>query len=110
MFVFLCFLNDPGWRSRRAVTPSVLRAVAAVGHTPPLGLCDNNRADPSPPPPPIVPLPLQQQDDNLQVQPKHSSLGRVKGVILLYGAFNYKSRNPYLYVLRMDVDTQHLQY
>lgn len=94
MFVFSCVcLNDPGWWSQRAVTPSVLRAVAAVEHTLPSGLYDNNRADPCPHPPPVVVLSLQQQDGHPQVQQKHSSLN-VKGlVILLDGASDYKARN-----------------
>lgn len=32
MSLYVC-LNDPGWQSQRAVSPSVLRAVAAAGHT-----------------------------------------------------------------------------
>lgn len=48
------------------MTPSALRAVAAVGHTPPLGLYDDSRADPSPPPPPLALLP--QLDGHPQVQ------------------------------------------
>lgn len=70
VYVYLC-LSDPGWRSQRAATPCVLRAVAAVGHTPLSGFYDNNRADLSPHPPPTALHPHLQQDGQPQVQQKH---------------------------------------
>lgn len=65
------------------MTPYVLRAAEAVGHTLPLGLYDDNQADPSPPRPSLAVLPLQLQDGHPQVQLKQRCKNG-KGLVILY--------------------------
>lgn len=64
------------------MTPYVLRAVVAVGHTLPLGLYDS-QADRSPPRPSLAVLPLQLQDGHPQVQLEQRCKNG-KGLVILY--------------------------